>query len=276
MWWALVDQWMASLNPELALVSLDIDDTCDVVHGHQQPSLFNAHYDERCFLPIDVDDTERSRPAVVVLLRPGYTPSGVGVAAPMCAGSCAISVNVGTRTRSTFQATWRTTPVARRHGVALPGLPSASINAIGLPGSKPLAKKIDEAAEAIRTERAVLEQTSRARLCRNTPQGQILEPRAARRRPHRSHPARLDTRFVVTNVEYGAAEWVHATPLLCARGQAENLVELRETQARSDRTCFVPRRRPGPPAFLARAAAGSCSPFATPSQTARSRRRRVF
>ena len=35
-----------------------------------------------------------------------------------------------------------------------------------------------------------VEQTGRARLCRNTPQGQILEPRAARRRPHRSHPAR--------------------------------------------------------------------------------------
>jgi hypothetical protein len=30
-------------------VTLDIDDTVDVVHGHQQLSLFNAHYDERCF-----------------------------------------------------------------------------------------------------------------------------------------------------------------------------------------------------------------------------------
>ena len=27
---------------------------CDVVHGHQQLSLFNAHYDERCFLPIHI------------------------------------------------------------------------------------------------------------------------------------------------------------------------------------------------------------------------------
>jgi len=44
---------------------LDIDDTCDVVHGHQQLSLFNAHYDERCFLPIHVYDTERSRPVAV-------------------------------------------------------------------------------------------------------------------------------------------------------------------------------------------------------------------
>ena len=26
---------------------LDIDDTVDLVHGHQQLSLFNAHFDER-------------------------------------------------------------------------------------------------------------------------------------------------------------------------------------------------------------------------------------
>jgi hypothetical protein len=38
-------------------------------------------------------------------------------------------------------------------------------------------------------------------------------------------PLGLDTRFVVTNVEYGAAEWVYDT-LYCARGQAENLIKL--------------------------------------------------
>ena len=56
-------------------VTLDIDDTVDVVHGHQQLSLFNAHYDERCFLPIHVYETATSRP-VAMLLRPGKTPSG--------------------------------------------------------------------------------------------------------------------------------------------------------------------------------------------------------
>ena len=56
-------------------VTLDIDDTCDVVHGHQQLSLFNAHHDERCFLPIHLYDTATSRP-VAVILRPGKTPSG--------------------------------------------------------------------------------------------------------------------------------------------------------------------------------------------------------
>jgi hypothetical protein len=39
-------------------ITLDIDDTRDVVHGHQPPSRFNAHYDERCFLPIHVYEAE--------------------------------------------------------------------------------------------------------------------------------------------------------------------------------------------------------------------------
>jgi len=49
-----------------------------VVHGHQQLSLFDAHDDERCFLPIHVYDTATSRP-VAVLLRTGTTPSGVEI-----------------------------------------------------------------------------------------------------------------------------------------------------------------------------------------------------
>ena len=72
---AMVALYCRSYPKPPEAVTLDIDDTLDVVHGHQQLSLFNAHYDERCFLPIHVYDTATSRP-VAVLLRPGKTPSG--------------------------------------------------------------------------------------------------------------------------------------------------------------------------------------------------------
>src|SRR3954466_2971836 len=72
---AMVALYCRSYDKPPASVTLDIDDTLDVVHGHQQLSMFNAHYDERCFLPIHVYDTATSRP-VAVLLRPGKTPSG--------------------------------------------------------------------------------------------------------------------------------------------------------------------------------------------------------
>ena len=48
--YAMVDIYCASYCRPPAAVTLDIDYTVDVVHGHQQLSLFNAHYDERCFL----------------------------------------------------------------------------------------------------------------------------------------------------------------------------------------------------------------------------------
>ena len=75
-----MDQWIASYASAPDAVILDIDDTCDIVHGHQQLSLFNAHYDEHCFLPIHVYDIERTSP-VAIILRPGKRPGGVEVRA---------------------------------------------------------------------------------------------------------------------------------------------------------------------------------------------------
>src|SRR6185295_13872393 len=73
--YTLVDIWCRSYAKPPRSVVLDIDDTVDVVHGHQRLAQWNAHYDERCFLPIHVYDTATGRP-VVVILRPGKTPSG--------------------------------------------------------------------------------------------------------------------------------------------------------------------------------------------------------
>src|SRR5450631_3020192 len=73
--YAMVDIYCASYARPPREVTLDIDDTVDVVHGTQQLSLFNTHYGERCFLPMHIYDTATARP-VAVLLRSGKTPSG--------------------------------------------------------------------------------------------------------------------------------------------------------------------------------------------------------
>jgi len=73
--YALIDIWCKSYSKQPASVVMDIDDTLDIVHGHQKLAEWNAHYDERCFLPIHIYDTATGRP-VVVILRPGKTPSG--------------------------------------------------------------------------------------------------------------------------------------------------------------------------------------------------------
>ena len=58
------------LRARMLAIACGYEDAVDVVHGHQQLALFNAHYDERRFLPIHVYDTATSRP-VAVLLRTG-------------------------------------------------------------------------------------------------------------------------------------------------------------------------------------------------------------
>jgi Transposase DDE domain group 1 len=129
-------------------VTLDIDDTLDVVHGHQQLALFNAHYDERCFLPIHVYDTAVSRP-VAVLLRPGKTPSGKEVRGHL------------RRLVRRIRRHWPLTQITIRgdgHYSRPEVMAWCEQNGIGflfgLPGNTPLERLVDEAADDIRTRRA--------------------------------------------------------------------------------------------------------------------------
>ncbi len=147
--YALVDAWMDSYAREPASVTLDIDDTCDVAHGQQQLSLFNAHYDERCFLPIHVYDTEQSRP-VAVILRPGKTPSGVEVRAHL------------RRLVRRIRIRWPKTRILFRgdgHYARPEAMMWCEENDIdyvfGLSGTTPLSKKVDDTAEAVRIDRAL-------------------------------------------------------------------------------------------------------------------------
>jgi Transposase DDE domain group 1 len=76
---AMVDLWCKSQAAPKAMI-LDIDDTADTVHGHQQLSLFNAHHDERCFMPIHIYDAASGH-CVLTILRSGKTPDGKEVRA---------------------------------------------------------------------------------------------------------------------------------------------------------------------------------------------------
>jgi hypothetical protein len=147
--YALVDQWMDSYPTPPDGVVLDIDDTCDVVHGHQQLSLFHAHYDERCFLPIHVYDSATGRP-VAIVLRPGKTPSGVEVRAHL------------RRLVRRIRTRWPLTRITIRgdsHYARPEAMDFCEQNGLsylfGLTGTKPLTAKVQDVADAVRTQRAV-------------------------------------------------------------------------------------------------------------------------
>jgi len=225
----MVDLYCASYARPPRTVTLDIDDTVDIVHGHQQLSLFNAHYDERCFLPIHVYDTAMSRP-VAVLLRPGKTPSGLEIR------------NHLRRLIRRIREHWPHTRLTIR-GDGHYGRPEimawCEANDVdyvfGLPGNKVLDRLVEPAADDLRVRRAE-EQAAIMRGYTETRYGAKswhCQRRVAAR--IEATTKGLDIRLVVTNIAGGNAEWLYDT-LYCDRGQAENLIKLHKGQLASDRT----------------------------------------
>jgi hypothetical protein len=227
--YAMVDLYCASYARPPAAVTLDIDDTCDVVHGNQQLALFNAHYDERCFLPIHVYDTATARP-VAVLLRPGKTPTGEEIRSHL------------RRLVRRIRTHWPDTRLAirgdshyGRHEVMAWCEANGLDYIFGLPGNDVLDRLVDPIADDVRVRRAEA-QAAVVRRYTETRYGAKswkCERRVAAR--IEATPKGLDIRYVVTNLPGGTAEWLYAT-LYCARGQAENLIKLHKTELASDRT----------------------------------------
>jgi hypothetical protein len=229
MTYAMIDIYCASYAHPPSAVTLDIDDTVDVVHGHQQMSLFNAHYDERCFLPIHVYDTATSRP-VTMLLRPGKTPSGEEVRSHI------------RRLVRRIRMYWPNTRLTIRGDgyYARPEVMTwCEANAVdyifGLPGNAVPSRLVELAADDIRVRRA--EAQVPVMRCYAEARYGAKSWKCQRRVAARIEASTqgLDIRFVVTNLACGSAEWLYDT-LYCARGQAENLIKLHKSQLASDRT----------------------------------------
>jgi Transposase DDE domain group 1 len=105
----------------------------------------------------------------------------------------------------------------------------------GLSGKKPLARKLDEVCDAVRTERALANKPVVRGFAETTHRaGSWDRERRVVARIEATEQG-LDIRCVVTSLRIGGAEWVYDS-LYCARGQTENLIKLHKTQLASDRT----------------------------------------
>jgi hypothetical protein len=235
--YALVDIWCRSYAKPPRSVVLDIDDTVDVVHGHQQMAQWNAHYDERCFLPIHVYDTATGRP-VVVILRPGKTPSGQELRKLL------------SRLIGRIRRHWGDTRITVRgdghygRAEAMTWCENNGVDYIfGLPGNVVLDRLVEPAADDVRVRRAesqaeVLRGFAETRYAaKSWDQQRRVVARIEASASHADDMLRrgIDIRYVVTSLPRGDAEHVYAT-LYCARGQAENLIKQHKAQLASDRT----------------------------------------
>ena len=224
----MVDLFCRSFAKQPAAITLDIDDTCDPVHGGQQLSLFNAHYDTHCFLPIHIYDVSSGKP-VVVFLREGKTPSGKEVAL--------VLKHLVRRIRKH----WPTTRITFR-GDSHYGRPEAmawcEANGIdyifGLAGNSVLHRQVYEAGDALKVLRA---EQGAAKLRGFTETRYAAASWTVERRVIARFEATtlgFDARYIVTTLT-DEAQHLYEN-VYCQRGQAENLIKMHKVQMASDRT----------------------------------------
>jgi hypothetical protein len=231
---SMVDLFCASWARPPAAITLDIDDTLDRVHGHQQLSLFNAHYDERCFLPIHIYEATSDKP-VAVILRAGKTPGGSEVRA--------IIRHVVRRIRRHWPKTrlcWR----GDSHYARPEAMEWCEANGVdyifGLAGNDVLHATVQPISDDLCVRRAEGGEEKRRTWT-------AFDYAAKSWTKQRHVVARLeatargfDARYVVTTLKGSAAHLYEI--VYCARGQAENFIKLHKTQLASDRTsCRSPR-----------------------------------
>lgn len=232
---AMVELFCDSYRRAPASITLDIDDTFDAVHGNQQLSLFNAHYDGRCFLPIHIYEGKSGKP-VAMILREGKTPSGKEVRT--------ILKHVIKRIR----ARWPKVGIVVRgdsHYGRHEAMQWCENNGVDYVfgfggGNAVLNAMLREDADALCVERAIAVAPKRRRFrqlrygakswgCERTLIARL-----------EATPRGLDIRYIVTSLE-GDARHLYET-IYCARGEAENFIKLHKAQLASDRTsCREPR-----------------------------------
>ncbi|BAR57098.1 putative transposase [Bradyrhizobium diazoefficiens] len=168
-----------------------------------------------------VDDDKFFRLAVPVPEEPGKTPGGVEVRAHL------------RRLVRHIRTRWHNTQITFRgdgHYARPEAMAWCETNGIdyifGLSGTKPLARKVDEVADDIRTRRAIenLPVLRGYTETRHKAKSWDRERRTVAR--IEATMLGLDIRFVVTSLDVGSAEWIYDS-LYCARGQAENLIKPR-------------------------------------------------
>jgi hypothetical protein len=225
----MVDFWCEGHASAPKSIMLDIDDTADTVHGHQQLSLFNAHYDERCFLPIHVYDAATGH-CVVTILRPGKTPDGKEVRAHLRRLVHRICRN-WPKTRITFRGD---SHYGRKE--AMQWCEQNGVTYIfGLGANKVLAEQIFPKLDECCVRRAI-GQLDKVRDFTATRYA-AKSWSASRRVVARIEVTRkgADVRYIVTNLKRGGAKHLYEK-VYCARGQAENLIKRHKSQLASDRT----------------------------------------
>lgn len=225
---ALFRHFISSYAHPPRLIVLDFDTTNDPTHGNQQLTLFNAFYDEHCYLPLHLYEGISGK-LITTVLRPGKTLAAEEI------------LSILRRIASALRDAWPDTIFLFRADSHFAKPPVLDwLDAHGLFYAMALSKNsvLLRRSELVRLEARrrfqAFERKSRA-------YGSFLyraETWSAARRVivRAEYSSQGDNpRFVVTNLDRPTAKVIYER-LYCPRGASEHRIEDHKTHLRSDRT----------------------------------------
>ena len=223
-----LDIFIESYDKPPEAIILDIDDTDDPTHGHQQLALFNAFHDNYCYMPIHIYEG-RSGKLITTVLRPGKRPTGEQI------------VSILKRVVGKIREAWPEVGILLR-GDSYYSCPAVyefceeyEIKYIfGFKPYKPLKEKAKELVEEAQKRYAREKQSVKMfnefpYQAKSWPQPKRIIVKVE------CNALGLFVRYVVTNLEHWNKRFIYETAY-CGRGAMELLIKEHKTHLLSDRT----------------------------------------
>ena len=223
-----VDVFIESYEEPPEAIILDIDDTDDPTHGHQQLALFNAYHNNYCYMPIHIYEG-RSGKLITTVLRPGKRPTGEQI------------VSILKRVVKRIRQAWPEV------GILLRGDSNYSCPAVyelceeeeikyvfGFRPYKPLKEKAKELVEEAQNRYAQENQPVKMfseffHKAKGWPQPKRIIVKVE------CNALGLFVRYIVTNLEHWNRRFIYETGY-CGRGAMELLIKEHKNHLLSDRT----------------------------------------
>jgi hypothetical protein len=225
---AFLDVFIESYSEPPEGIILDIDDTDDLTHGHQQLALFNAYHGDYCYMPIHIYEG-RSGKLITTVLRPGKRPSGKQI------------VSIVKRVVRTIRQAWPEVGILLRAD-AYYSCPAVYDFCEGndvkyVLGFKPLSPLVREVKPFIKeaSQRSDLQKRPVKLFTETLYQANSWSK--ARRVIAKVEYNALgsNTRFIITNLEHWNRRFIYQT-VYCDRGAMELMIKEHKNHLLSDRT----------------------------------------
>ena len=225
---AFVDAFIGSYKKPPKKIILDIDDTDDAIHGSQQLSLFNAHYNEYCFMPLHLYEGHTGK-LITTILRPGRRIRGKVTAAIL------------RRVFDRIRQAWPKVQILLRgdsHFSAPAVHDLCDEYEVDFILGQAVNKKLKTLGEPLMEEAIALSEKSEgpARLfsCFEYQAGTWACPRQVIYKAEITK-GKPNPRFVVTNIKNRTPKFLYEK-VYCARGRMEGFIKNHKTYLHSDRT----------------------------------------